>query len=163
MNQSDVLKSTAATSWMVLSSYLDDLSDADLMKRPGQGCNHVAWQLGHLISSSCNLLNSLSPGSAPALPSGFAEKHNKDAATSDDASKFCKKAEYVTLFEKVHAAANAAIDKLTAADLDKPAPESFKNMFPRAGDVWVLVATHELMHAGQLVPIRRSLGKPIKI
>ena len=32
------------TSALVLSRYVEDLSDAELMERPGPGCNHIAWQ-----------------------------------------------------------------------------------------------------------------------
>ena len=29
---------------MVLDRYIEDLDDADLLVRPGKGCNHLAWQ-----------------------------------------------------------------------------------------------------------------------
>ncbi len=67
------------------------------------------------------------------------------------------------MFEKVHAATNQVIGKLSDADLDQPAPEHFRTMFPTAGHVIILIATHGLMHAGQIVPVRRKLGKPIVI
>ena len=57
MNTKDAIKQTYEFSHMVLSGYLDDFSDDELMNRPGDGCNHIAWQLGHLISSECDMLN----------------------------------------------------------------------------------------------------------
>jgi hypothetical protein len=36
-------------------------------------------------------------------------------------------------------------------------------MFPTAGHIYLLIATHGLMHAGQFVPVRRKLGKPVVI
>ncbi len=163
MNANDTLCATLDTSSMVLSKYLEDLSDADLMKRPGPGCNHIAWQLGHLISSERHLLDAVAPGSASDLPEGFAEKHSKEAITDDNPANFCTKQEYLDLFEKVHAATKAAIAKVSEADLDQPAPEHFRSMFPTVGHVYVLIATHSMMHAGQLVPLRRELGKPVVI
>ncbi len=62
MNTQDALLATQMTSSMVIKMYLDDLSDADLLQRPGAGCNHLAWQLGHLISSECGLIESIAPG-----------------------------------------------------------------------------------------------------
>ncbi len=163
MNATDVIRSTAATSGMVLTKYIEDLSDADLMLRPAPGCNHLAWQLGHLISSECALLNMVCPDAAPALPKGFAERHSKQTVGEDDPAKFCTKDEYLELFSKVQGATSAAVEKLSEADLDKPGPEPMRAMFPTVGQLLVLVATHPMMHAGQFVPVRRTLGKPVMI
>ena len=131
------------------------------MIRPGEGCNHLAWQLGHLIAAECSLLEMVSPGAAADLPDGFAEAHSKEMAGEDDPSTFCTKQEYLDLFATVHAATIAALEQCSDADLDKPGPEQFKEMFPTVGHVYVLIATHPMMHAGQFVPVRRKLGKPI--
>lgn len=161
MNSIDAIKNTMTTSAMVLKSYVSDLEDAELMIRPGEGCNHVAYQLGHLIASECMLLDMLVPGAAMKLPEGFVEAHGKENCSSDDASQFCTKAEYLELYEKVQAVTVAELEKLSETDLDAEAPERFREMFPSAGHVWILIATHSMMHAGQFVPVRRSLGKPI--
>jgi hypothetical protein len=163
MNTQQAICATLNTSSMVLSRYLDDLSDADLMTRPGPSCNHLAWQLGHLIASQIQLLESVAPASCLELPAGFAEKHSKATTSDDKPTNFCTKQEYLDLFEKVHAATVAAIDNLSDADLDQPAPENFRSMFPTVGHIVILIATHGLMHAGQFVPVRRALGKPIVI
>jgi hypothetical protein len=36
-------------------------------------------------------------------------------------------------------------------------------MFPTMASMFILTATHPLMHAGQFVPVRRALGKPVVI
>ena len=38
---------------------IDDLSDSDLMVRPAPGCNHIAWQLGHMISGTAQMIGAL--------------------------------------------------------------------------------------------------------
>lgn len=163
MNAKDSIKGTMALSLTVLKSYYGDMSDAELMKRPGPGCNHLAWQLGHLIASEAQLLEMLAPGTAPALPAGFAEQHNKETIGSDDASKFYTKQQYTDLLDKVRAATEAVLDKLPDGDLDKPGPERMRRMCPTIGSFFGLIATHPMMHAGQFVPVRRALGKPIVI
>lgn len=163
MNGPAVLKNTLKITNMVLHSYVGDLTDAELLTRPGAGCNHIAFQLGHLISSNCDLLNSVAPGAAPALPEGFAAKHSKENAASNDPADFRTKQEYLDLFAQVDAAVNAALDKTTDSQLDEPAPEKWRAWFPTAGDIWSLIVTHSLMHAGQWVPVRRALGKPVVI
>ncbi len=163
MNAQDAIRSTMNVGSMVLNSYIGDLNDAELMTRPGEGCNHIAWQLGHLISSECMLLESIQPGAAAALPDGFAEKHTKETTGEGDPAKFCTKQEYLDLLDQARAATQAALEKTSAADLDQPSPEQFREQFPTVGDIFVLLATHELMHVGQFVPVRRALGKPIVI
>ncbi|MEQ9411547.1 MAG: DinB family protein [Fuerstiella sp.] len=161
MNTNAAIKQTYGFSRMVLNGYLGDLSDEDLMQRPGEGCNHIAWQLGHLISSECHLLNSAVPDAAPELPAGFADNHSKENAGSDDASQFCTKAEYEALFQKVQEATFAALDGLSDADLDQPGPEGMRDFCPTIGSLFILISTHVMMHVGQIVPVRRRLGKPV--
>ena len=161
MNSIDTIKQTYGISQMVMNGYLSDLSDADLLVRPAEGLNHVAWQLGHLISSEGNLLEMVAPGAAAQLPAGFAESHSKENAGSDDASSFLTKAEYFELFQKVQSATFAALDSLSEADLDQPGPESMKDFCPTVGSLFILISTHVMMHVGQIVPLRRKLDKPV--
>ncbi len=82
MNAKDAIRSSANLSTMVLKTYISDLDDADLMRRPGEGCNHLAWQLGHLISSEVQLLDRVAPGQGTELPDGFAVRTRKRRATT---------------------------------------------------------------------------------
>ncbi len=157
----DAIRSSANFSSMVLNSYISDLDDADLLRRPGDGCNHLAWQLGHLIASEVQLLESVAPGQSIELPEGFAEAHSKEQTGNDDPSAFQSKQTYQSLHERVRSATLAALDAYPASDLDNPAPESFRSFCPTMGDMFVLIATHPMMHAGQFAVVRRQLGKPI--
>lgn len=163
MNAKDVVRNTAATSALVLKQYVSDLSDEDLMKRPAAGCNHLAWQLGHLISSECGLLDAVCPGKSIKLPEGFSERHSKENAHDDDPAHFCSKAEYLEWLDKIQAATSEALETVSEEDFDKPGPEGFRPTFPTVGSIFILIATHPLMHAGQFVPVRRELGKPVVI
>ncbi|MGV3485188.1 MAG: DinB family protein [Planctomycetaceae bacterium] len=163
MRAQDILASTYQTSSFVLRSYFDDLSDAELMHRPGPGCNHLAWQLGHLIVSEVSLLNSVCPGAGAELPAGFADRYKKETAGNDSPQAFDTKDEYLRLLELNQAAALKAISEVSDARLEEPAPESLRAMFPTVAAVLILIATHGLMHAGQFVPVRRALSKPIVI
>jgi hypothetical protein len=147
----------------VLKTYVSDLSDSDLLLRPGKGCNHLAWQIGHLIAAENELLSDCCPGSAAALPAGFAQRHSKETIGVDDPAKFFSKQQYLDLYDQQRAATQAALDKLSEADLDRPGPEKFRNMFPTVGSIFALIASHPLMHAGQFVSIRRQLDKPVLI
>ena len=161
MNAKDAIRSAANLGAMVLQTYISDFEDADLIRRPGQGCNHLAWQLGHLISSEVQLLEMVAAGQGTALPDGFADAHSKETCNNDDPANFHGKQTYVELFDKVRAASLAALDSYPESDLDKPAPDDLREFCPTMGDMFTLIATHPMMHAGQFVIVRRQLGKPI--
>ena len=161
MNAKDAIRSSTNLSSMILKAYISDLDDADLMRRPVEGCNHLAWQLGHLISSEVELLESVAPGQGIELPAGFADAHSKEACNNDDPADFGVKHSYVEMFDKVREASLAALDAYAQSDLDKPAPEEFREYCPTMGDMFTMIATHPMMHAGQFVIVRRQLGKPI--
>lgn len=163
MKATDSLKQAHGLSNMVFRAYLSDLSDADLLERPGEGCNHIAWQLGHLIKSNVALLEAASPGSAPTLPEGFEEKYTNDTTANDDPASFHSKDEYLALIDSTDAAFLKLLDNATPEDLDQPTPESFQDFAPNIGALYNLIATHPMMHCGQWVPVRRRLGKPVVI
>lgn len=164
MNTREAIQQAAAISDMVLKSYVGDLDDVELLRRPGEGCNHVAWQLGHLIGAECNLMNGIKPGSAVELPEGFAEKHTQETIGDDDPAHFLTKEEYLALFDKVRANSSEVLKSFSDSDLDaENASDRFREMFPTVGSMFVLCAQHPMMHAGQFVPVRRALGKPVVI
>jgi uncharacterized damage-inducible protein DinB len=157
------IESAGAMGNVVVHHYLEDLSDADLLIRPAAGCNHIAWQLGHVIVSNAFLLNLVSPGKAPSLPANFAERHSKESNQSDDPAAFDSKAQYLELIDAIQASLKTALADMTETQLDEPAPERFRARFPTVGHMLLLVANHLLMHAGQFAVVRRKLGKPVVI
>ncbi len=163
MHGKDAIRNAYELSQMVLQSYVSDLSDEELLTRPADGCNHVAWQLGHLISSEGGLLDTVAPGHSIELPAGFAEKHSKENKDSDTPADFVGRDEYLALFAKIKEATFAALETQTDEQLAAPAPEHLQSICSNTGGVFILIATHAMMHVGQMVPVRRKLGKPILI
>jgi hypothetical protein len=163
MTAKDAILATMHIGSTVLNKYVSDLTDEDLMRRPHPGCNHLAWQIGHLISSEVSLVNMVCPGQGAVLPTGFAEAHSKDARDNDNPASFLTKQGYLDLFQQVRAASTAALASFPENRLDEPGPERMRTMFPTLGAFFLLIGTHPLMHAGQFVPIRRELGKPVVI
>ncbi len=159
MTGKDVMKQVIEFCDQVTRYYVSDLSDADLLVRSVPGSNHIAWQLGHMISGQCQMLQQLGY-QPPALPPGFGEAHTKETSTSNDPAKFRKKAEYLKLMDVVKAAALAAVDATPDAKLDQPGPEAMREYAPTVASALTLQGLHWLMHSGQFVPIRRKLGKP---
>jgi hypothetical protein len=162
MNAHGALRGALASADSISTAYLNDLSDADLLVRPVPGANHIAWQLGHLIAGENMMIGEMCPGSMPALPAGFAEKYTNDTAGSDDRGTFLGRDEYLRLYREQREATLKALDNLSEADLDRPAPEKFRHFCPTVGAMFNMQATHWLMHAGQWAIVRRKLGhKPL--
>lgn len=156
MNAKEAIKLVINDGRMISMSYIEDLTDEELLRRPAKGANHINWQLGHLIEAENQMINTAVPGSMPPLPAGFKEKYAKETATSDNAAAFLKKAELVKAFEEQRAATLAALDRQTEADLDKPTGVDYA---PTAGAMFAMQGTHWVMHAGQWAVVRRQLGR----
>jgi uncharacterized damage-inducible protein DinB len=141
-----------------MTGYIGDFADADLLVRPVPGANHTAWQLGHLINSECGMIKAI--GGGTEVPAGFGDQHGSKNASSD--SGFLTKKEYLDLFNKVRQTSLDTLAKLPDADLDKPNPHAgTAKMAATIGDLFQLIANHEMMHAGQVAVVRRKLGKPV--
>ncbi len=140
---------------------LGDFSDADMLARPTPAANHAAWQMGHLIVAEHGMINSVTPGSIPELPAGFADKFKKETARSDDPSAFPRKAELLDLFGKIRGATVQWARKLTSTDLDKQTPEKLRSWCPSVAHLVAMLPQHVAMHVGQFQVIRRKLGKPV--
>ncbi len=159
MNTQEAILSSLNLAREVTNMLLADLSDADLLVRPVPEANHIAWQLGHLISSEHHMMSELSESDMPALPDGFAEKYSKETSKSDDSSLFESKETYLELYGQVRKGTLATLERLSDDRLGEPAPEAYREMFKTVGGLVALQANHELMHVGQYTVVRRKLGK----
>lgn len=160
MNTADAIKLSIDMAKMICTGYLGDLTDEEMMQRPCAGCNHINWQVGHLINSDHQMIEGVAPGVLPPLPDGFAERYNKDAAGNDDAAAFDSKETLMGLYESQTASILEALGKMTDEGFDKPAPESMQEYAPNVGAAFSMIGSHWLMHAGQWVIVRRQNGRP---
>ena len=159
MKPTDAIKISIDTADMITRMYLDDLTEEEMMHRPAEGCNHIKWQMGHLISSDHIMVNGCCDGVMPSLPAGFAEKYSKETAASNNADDFHSKAELIELFENQRAAALSALANLSDQDLGKPAPEEMRSYAPTVANAFSMLGIHWTMHTGQWAVIRRQLGR----
>jgi DinB superfamily len=156
MDVREALKISIDTGKMISAGYLSDLTDAEMMKRPCPGCNHINWQVGHLIASERSMIENVAPGSMPELPAGFAEKYSKETANSDNPADFHSKAELMAAFEASNAATLSALAKMNEADFDKPTGVEYA---PTVASMFAMQGCHWLMHAGQWAVVRRQCGR----
>ena len=163
MHAKDAIRQTLDMSERIVNAYVGDLDDSDLLVRPVEGMNHIAWQLGHLIHTERTLVEGIKPGSSPPMPEGFEGNHSRENSTSDDPNQFLTKDAYLELMNAQRVATKDVLDSLPDEDLDAPSPERFRKMVPTVGAACMLAGTHYIMHVGQFVAVRRKRGKPIAI
>ena len=160
MNTIDTIKYSIRMADMIVQGYLGDLTQDEMMHRPCEGGNHITWQLGHLLKSTFGIAAGSMPTPLPELPEGFGDKYTKETAASDNLEDFHTKEELMSLYNAQRDALIEGIEKLTEADMQKDAPEHFKQIATTAGEINAFQPLHWLMHVGQWAVIRRQLGRP---
>lgn len=158
MTGKDAIRYQLKSNYDFLKMYLGDLSDADILERAVPKANHIAWQLGHLIKSEGVDFHPPIGAVAVKLPEGFDKQHSKEASSLE--TGFFKKEEYLDLFHKVRAATFDALERIPESELDKPSPV-YADFIPTIGAIFITIANHDMMHAGQFTVLRRKLGKPV--
>lgn len=143
----------------MVSSFLRDFSDDDMLFRPAKTANHAIWQMGHLANSVRNLVTACDP--SVAFPFEDDPRFGKSKASIDDPAFFPTKAELLSRFEQAMDIAAAWVAKLSDAELAKPTPERIQGFAPTVGALAMLLGAHPLMHIGQFTVMRRALGKPV--
>lgn len=159
MNANAVIKLALATAEMIGMAYLEDLSEEEMMVRPIGGCNHIKWQLGHLIASENMMINTCITGALPPLPAGFAERYAADKSDSDDGADFDSKGELIQIYRQQRAITLKTLDGLTEAQLDAETQGPMRSYASTVGAAFVMQDSHWMMHAGQWAVIRRKLGR----
>jgi len=156
MTVHDAIRMTMDSADRVCMTYLSDLTDEEMMRRPAPGMNHIKWQVGHLIAAENMMVDGVLPNSMPTLPVGFADLYSKQTIGLDDAQAFHTKEELLALYREQRAATLAALEKMTPEDFDKPTGISYA---PTVGAIFSMQGTHWMMHAGQWAVLRRQLGR----
>ena len=159
MDTKTAIKTALDTANMITTSYLGDLTDAEMMHRPAPGSNHIKWQLGHLIASENQMINACYPDAMPKLPPGFADKYSKETSKSDDPNAFDSKETLMKLYEQQRAGTLGLLDKVPVAELDSESPEAIRGYAPNFGAAFLMQDAHWMMHAGQWAVVRRQLGR----
>lgn len=160
MNAQTAIRNSLETAEMICMSYLSDLSDEQMMQRPHPKCNHLNWQVGHLIASEYQMVNQIAGGKLPELPAGFADMYGKETAGSDVASDFKSKDELLAIYKQQRAATLAVLAEMSDEDFDAPSGIDYA---PTAGSIMQMQGAHWLMHCGQWVIVRRECDKPVMI
>ena len=152
-----VLKSTGD----MLGWFLSDLSDADLLVRPVPSANHIAWQLGHLITSECHLCKQV-----PVLPTLSCRQVLRSSMTKLQRLRNLpgasgpKPSTLICSTRFGRRPWRVRLDCQMQIWTGQP-PATSAQFAPTIGPLLVMAANHTMMHAGQFTVVRRKLGEPI--
>ena len=153
----DVIAHSLTLSGAMLHRYADDLTPQEMLHRPTPKANCAAWTVGHLAMSDRYALKMLG-GALPELPEGFDKRFSRDEGCPQ-AEEFGDVSAILPVFDQHRDALIEVAKSVSAEQLDKrlEKPIAFAKTF---GEALSFIAMHTSMHAGQIVIIRRSLGRP---
>jgi hypothetical protein len=154
---SDVLTRNA----QILKMTLADFTDQEMLTRPVPGANHAAWQLGHLVASAAHLVGTVAPEVIPTSLVSFGEKFSGKTANVDEPDFFPRKGDLLEAFSQAYDAAAGWVRTLTPDDLLRTTPGRMAEFAPSFGHLAMMLASHVMMHVGQMQVTRRRLGKPL--
>ena len=152
MKATDALVHSLESTQSILTMYLNDLSDADLLVRPVPEANHLAWQLGHLIVGEVMLGKDVPGAKYAELPPGFAEKYTAETSKQTDTKGYLTKAAYLGLFTPARAATVAGSTAAPAA--------SSSGQLQAPGWLRSLTTTTRLRSGNRSLRARRSGPSP---
>lgn len=163
MDIREVIAEGLKTSRLVLFRYIDDFSDTDLYVRPLPKAHTTAWQLGHLVLSERMMMKGLGCTDLIELPERFESAHaeNRDYSYEED-SGFLKK-HYQELLIVQRERVFQLLEETTIGAFETAGPIEMRQYAPTVASVFLAMASHEMLHAGQIAVIRRCLEKAICI
>jgi uncharacterized damage-inducible protein DinB len=145
------------TSGAALKRFVADLSADEFLHRPSPIANCAAWTVGHLALTDRRALARLG-APLPPLPDGFERRFSRDEGCPQ-AKEFGDVQKIVAVFDEHRSRLVAAAKAVTPEQLDQKLDKPIA-MASTVGEALAFQAVHTAMHAGQIVMIRRSLGRP---
>lgn len=140
--------------------YLEDMSDAPLLRPGPTGGNHAMWIAGHLTVVEGRLHQMLRGIPNPAA--AWKPLFDWGSEPVDDPAAYPPFAEVMAKLKELRALTHAFLDEVGDAGLDQPTqcqPPGFTGM-DTAGKAILVIAVHASGHLGGLNVIRAAAGKP---
>lgn len=144
-------------------TFLADLEPSDWLWQPGDGLNHIAWHVGHVTYAQYFLCVVRVRGRVESdrelVPTAFLRRYKFGSKPSPEPSRNATPDELLATLRGVHALALSELEARTEAELDVQTDPPHPLFETTLGGVeWC--GQHELLHCGQVMLLRRMLGKP---
>ena len=146
-------------------TYLDDLAVEDWFWMPSEGVTHIAWQVAHLAFAQYALLlrriRGERPEDAQIISADFIERFGRGSTPVAGTENNPTVEEILRTFDRVHTQAVEELSQYSDEQLDVPSEPAHPAFTTNLGAVG-FASQHELLHAGQIVLLRRLMGKKPK-
>lgn len=131
--------------------------------QPGEGLNHLAWHVGHVAFAQYFLclkrVRDRIESDLELIPTSFLKRYKFGSKPSPDPAKNATIDDLLATFRGVHELALRELAERTDAELDTPTHPPHPFFDTKLGAIeWC--SQHELIHCGQIMLLRRLLGKP---
>jgi hypothetical protein len=155
MDKKENLKFILEMNRGIIQKLTGDITEQESIDQAGTVINHIKWQIAHLAFYVDWLIEKF--GGEKTLTDEWAEIC-KGGADVPDNSMFPSFEELRSLFFKLYDRLTALIEKADDAYLDEVLELSpnFKSSRMNAA---IYIGTHEQYHSGQIVVIRKALGR----
>ena len=141
----------------MLRRYVADLAADEFLHRTSPNANCAAWTVGHLALTDRRSLARLG-APLPELPEGFDKRFSRYDGCPQ-AQEFGDVKQIVAAFDEHRTRLIAAVKTATPEQLEAKLERPIA-MCATVGEALAFLGVHTAMHAGQIVMIRRSLGRP---
>ena len=160
MTTAQAFATDALNSLGMIEMFAGDLTGEQMLHRPCDGANCVAWLLGHLVLVDRHFLGRFGVGEAdlPELPEGFADRFDRNE-TAPKSTDFGDTSILLPLLRRHRELLAEAIGRMEEPVFSQETG-SEKPYFKTLGATAGFASLHTAMHAGQITTIRRSLGLP---
>jgi len=139
----------------VIKALIDDVNEEESMVRGEHGHNHIRWLAGHIFRSDHHSLKIM------GRDDGTFEKYGKifglGSTISDDVSIYPSMAELRNMLYKSHDKVIEVVSNSTDAELENEITDHGEQR-----PIWqalTFLAMHEFYHSGQIVFMRKLLGR----
>jgi len=161
MQSKDLLKINLENCMGMILPMLEDMKDAPLTFPTSKGGNHPLWIAGHLAYSEGSLIQEMMLGQLNPL-ANWKDIFSDGTEPTGDADKYPPFDEVMVKLQEVHQATVALLDSMSEDELDTPSkncPPEYEGFFGTHRRCFQMVASHWLMHQGQVADARRMAGR----
>ncbi len=146
----------------MLKHFLEDLKPEEWFRQPSEGVTHIAWQAGHVASSQYALCLVRSRGAQAEdeqlIPEAFRKLYGRGSTPDPNPAANASPKELLATLDAVAARSEEELLGFVDADLDVPMEKPHPMFSTNLGAV-EFCPYHEMIHIGQVVLIRRLIGR----
>ncbi len=143
-----------------LNRFIDSLTDDELYHPATPGGNHTLWTMGHLALADEFFLKEMG-GIEGTLATEWAESFSWGKPCNPDETIFPTVTEVRSSFDATRSRILEYVTSLTLEDLKTETAEQWREFAPNTRAMLMGIACHESTHTGQIIVVRKSLGKEI--